>query len=117
MSTASPERLLTIEEFHALPVDEALQRDLIRGVVWERPMTRRNRWHAAAEARLAHLLSTWCEDQAEPRGQVFSGEIATEKEFRHQAPKYSVLHFATHPHWLRVAFCTRFSFHGGCIAD
>jgi Uma2 family endonuclease len=37
-------------------------------------MTRRNRFHAALEARLAQLLGNWLDTQPDPRGQVYAGE-------------------------------------------
>ena len=73
MSTAAPPALMTAEEFLALP-DNGTERMLIRGRLWEKPMTRRNRWHSRTEARIAHLLGTWLETQPEPRGEIYSGE-------------------------------------------
>ena len=37
-------------------------------------MTRRNRFHAKTEARIATFLTLWLMDQPEPRGDVLSGE-------------------------------------------
>ena len=65
---------ITCEQLLALPED-GLERELIRGVLRERPMTRRNRFHAAAEAKIVHLLLTWLGTRPEPRGAVCSGEI------------------------------------------
>lgn len=65
---------LTIDEFIALPDDEGVDRMLIRGRLWEKPMTRRNRWHAACEAAIARLIGNWVVSQPKPRGTVFSGE-------------------------------------------
>jgi Uma2 family endonuclease len=73
MTTATSERLMTIEEFLALPED-GVERNLIRGRVWEKPMTRRNRQHSRIEAQIAHILKSWLEKQPEPRGAVYSGE-------------------------------------------
>jgi Uma2 family endonuclease len=73
MSTATPVRLMTNEEFLALP-DDGTDRDLIRGVLWEQTMTRRGRRHSRAEARIAQLLGDWLETQPEPHGMVVSGE-------------------------------------------
>jgi len=43
VSTATPARLMTNEEFLALP-DDGMERNLIRGVLLEKPKTRRNRF-------------------------------------------------------------------------
>jgi Uma2 family endonuclease len=69
---ASP-RLMTAEEFLALP-DDGMDRMLIRGRLWERAMTRRNRWHSRVEAQIVYLLKRWRETLPRPRGQVYSGE-------------------------------------------
>ena len=73
MSIAASPKLMTIDEFLALPDDDT-ERMLIRGVLWEKPMTRRNRYHAHTEARIAHFLIEWLHRQPEPRGDVLSGE-------------------------------------------
>lgn len=71
MSTiASP---MTVEELLAVP-DDDIDRELIRGELREKPMTRRNRFHARTEARIAHELLSWLDGQPEPRGDVLSGE-------------------------------------------
>jgi Uma2 family endonuclease len=64
---------MTLEEMLALP-DDGMERELIRGQLRERPMTRRNRWHAGVEARIAKLLGVWLDTRPEPRGEVVSGE-------------------------------------------
>lgn len=74
MSTAAPDKLMTIAEFHALPEDETVRRELLRGMLWEEPMTRRNQTHGRVEARIAQLLGNWVDEQPEPRGDVMSGE-------------------------------------------
>jgi Uma2 family endonuclease len=73
MSTMTQPVLVTTEELLALP-DDGMERWLIRGELREKPMTKRNRWHARVEARIAHLLLSWLEQQPEPRGEVLSGE-------------------------------------------
>jgi Uma2 family endonuclease len=77
MATASltelKDRLYTTEDLLALP-DDGKERWLIRGQLREKEMTRRNRFHAALEARLAQLIGYWLDSQPEPRGQVYSGE-------------------------------------------
>lgn len=64
---------MTTEQLMAMPAD-GIDRELIRGELREKPVTRRNRWHARTETRIAHLLESWLETQSEPRGQVLSGE-------------------------------------------
>jgi Uma2 family endonuclease len=64
---------ITTEELLAMPQD-GVERELIRGELRERPMTRRNPRHSSAEAAVAGLLRQWWKQQPEPRGQVFSGE-------------------------------------------
>ncbi len=48
MSTTVSKRPMTTEELLALPED-GLDRELIRGQLREKPMTRRNRWHSRNE--------------------------------------------------------------------
>lgn len=73
MNAAMSTGLMTTEDLLTLP-DDGMDRELIRGVLREQEMTRRNRLHARTEARLAHLLESWLDTQPEPRGQVFAGE-------------------------------------------
>lgn len=72
-----PDRLLSTEEFLALP-DDGIERMLIRGRVYElgSTVTRRNRWHSQVKARIAAVLDRWLETRQEPRGELFSGEAA-----------------------------------------
>jgi Uma2 family endonuclease len=65
---------MTVVEFLALP-DDGVERDLIRGELRERFMTRRNRWHAKVEAKIAYLLHRWRAGLPQPRGEVYSGEV------------------------------------------
>ncbi|QDT39533.1 Uma2 family endonuclease [Stratiformator vulcanicus] len=74
MSTASPPKRMTIEEFLALPEDDSVDRMLIRGELIELPMTRRNKRHSKSISRICHLLESWLESRPEPRGEVFGGE-------------------------------------------
>ncbi|WP_168222128.1 Uma2 family endonuclease [Aquisphaera giovannonii] len=73
MSTIAEPRLMTTEELLALPED-GVDRELIRGVLRARPMTRRNRWHSTVESRLVLFLGTWLNGRPEPRGEIVSGE-------------------------------------------
>ena len=65
---------MTVHEFIALPDDDGVDRMLLQGQLWEKPMTKRNRWHAACEAAITYLLTSWLKSQSKPRGKVFSGE-------------------------------------------
>jgi Uma2 family endonuclease len=71
IATAAP--LMTTEELLALP-DDGVDRELIRGHLVERPVTRRSRPHSRTEARIAMILGQWLEGQPEPKGEVLSGE-------------------------------------------
>ncbi len=55
-------------------LDDGVERELIRGGLRERPMTRRNRLHAATEARIARILGNWLEHNSQVAGDVLSGE-------------------------------------------
>ena len=65
--------LMTFAEFAALP-DDGVERMLIRGKLWEKPMTKRNRKHSRANTRVAQHLANWLDAQPEPRGEVVCGE-------------------------------------------
>ena len=66
--------LMTLEDVLALPDDDDVDREVIRGQLREYGMTRRNRWHADTESTIVHLLQSWLDIQPKPRGRVFSGE-------------------------------------------
>jgi Uma2 family endonuclease len=68
------QRQMTVDEFIALPDDDGVDRMLLQGQLWEKPMTMRDRWHSACEAAIAYLLGNWAMLQPKPRGKVFSGE-------------------------------------------
>ncbi len=72
MSIANPPSMTT-EELMALPSD-GIDRDLIRGQLRERPMTRRSRPHSRTEASIAYILKRWLDSQPHPHGEVLSGE-------------------------------------------
>lgn len=73
MSVVAAKRLMTTEEFLALP-DDGVERWLIRGELREKSMTVRNRWHSRIMARMSYFLIAWLEQQPEPRGAVLCGE-------------------------------------------
>lgn len=64
---------LTAEYLASLP-DDGVERDLIRGELRERPMTRRNPCHSLTETLISHRLWEWVDLQPTPRGQVVGGE-------------------------------------------
>ena len=76
MSAATAPKLMTAEEFLALP-DDGVERWLIRGQLREKrhtDMTRRSREHSITEARITGYLASWLQQQPEPRGEVICGE-------------------------------------------
>ncbi len=80
MSTAMAPKLMTVEEFLALP-DDGVERWLIQGKLRESSpdqeggeMTKRNRVHSRVMILVGHLLESWLERQPEPRGQIVGGE-------------------------------------------
>jgi Uma2 family endonuclease len=76
MSVAAAKRLMTAEEFLALP-DDGVERWLIRGELRENgdsDMAMRNKVHSITEGRLTGMLWEWVRRQPEPRGEVVCGE-------------------------------------------
>ena len=73
MSTSASN--VTTSELLAMPDD--MERDLIRGELRERPMTRRNRLHAATEANIARILGNWLDGNQGLSARVLSGEVGT----------------------------------------
>jgi len=75
LATMPRKRTMTIEEFLALP-DDGVERMLLDDVLWEEgdEMTRRSKYHASTEARVATILTNWLDTRPEPRGEVSSGE-------------------------------------------
>ena len=74
MSTITSTKPMTADELLMLP-DDGVDRELIRGELRERPMTRRNRWHGQTEANLSFLLKDWHRQQSAPIGKVYAGEV------------------------------------------
>jgi Uma2 family endonuclease len=74
VATVAPASLMTLEQMLALPDDGQVDRELIRGDLRERPVTRRNRRHSPVEARVTRFLGNWLDTQPEPRGEIVSGE-------------------------------------------
>lgn len=77
MSVAPPPpRLMTAEEFLALP-DDGVERMLIDGVLYEKQeadMTVRNRFHSGATGNANSLLGVWRHTLPRPRGRVVNGD-------------------------------------------
>lgn len=78
-TTDAPTKLMTTEEFLALPED-GVERMLIGGVVHELgsedgEMTKRNPTHSFVEANATRLVGVWSRLQPEPRGRVYCGEV------------------------------------------
>jgi Uma2 family endonuclease len=76
VAVAPPEKkLMTIEEFLALP-DDGRERWLIRGELRpkEASMSVRNWRHGRVESYVAKLLGIWLDCQPEPRGEIVSGD-------------------------------------------
>ena len=74
------EKLMTLEEFEALP-DDGVERHLIQGKLYECDSERvgnvtiRNRFHTRVASKLCQHLENWIDQQAPPRGHVHVGEI------------------------------------------
>ena len=67
-------RLMTEEEFLALPDDDGVEREVIRGELVERSMTTRNYAHCTVSNRIGFYLTGWLVKQPAPRGSVVTGE-------------------------------------------
>jgi Uma2 family endonuclease len=65
---------MTTEELLALP-DDGMDRWLIKGQLREKLKSVHNRWHSRTMARLGQLLSHWLDQQPEPRGEIYGGEV------------------------------------------
>ncbi len=73
MSTATAPRLMTNAELLAIPED-GMERNLIRGVLKEKPKSFQNRFHSKSEASIVRLLWNWVLTLPAPRGEIHSGE-------------------------------------------
>jgi len=65
---------MTAEDFLDMPQDDGIDRELIGGLVWEKGVTYRTRFHANVEGRIAHLLNLW-RDTNGIEGMIYSGEV------------------------------------------
>ncbi len=72
---ATDDGLVTTEQLLAMP-DDGIDRDLIRGQIKERGMSRRGMPHTTSGANATTLLRNWVAVQPKPRGRVMVGEAA-----------------------------------------
>ena len=77
MTTATASSLMTTEELLALPED-GVDRELIRGQLRERPMTRRNYLHGAATITIGYVLLKWLEQQPNRAAASLAGRRGSE---------------------------------------
>jgi Uma2 family endonuclease len=75
MSTTVTPPIVTGDDLFALP-DDGIEREIIRGQLRERPMTRRNRRHSRTTIRLGRFLDLWLDKQPEPKGEILGGDAA-----------------------------------------
>ena len=75
-----PRPRMTLAEFHGLEDDARIDRDLIRGELWEEPMSKRNRRHSEIEPEVAGTIRDWIRQAPDERGRVFSGEAGVDFE-------------------------------------
>ena len=73
MATILSEKTLTVNEFLELP-ENRRDRMLIRGELWDKPMTYRNAFHSAVMMQLGHLLLIWLESRLDLNIKVVGGE-------------------------------------------
>ena len=79
---AEPPQTMTVEEFLELPDDDGVDRELIRGVLKERPMTMRARTHFFTESKIVSRLDQHIEE-AEIDALVGSGEAGVVFDEQH----------------------------------
>jgi Uma2 family endonuclease len=65
--------VMNTEELLALP-DDGVERELIRGQLREKPMTRRNPQHSEVVISVGYVLKQWLRQQPKPRGRLLGGE-------------------------------------------
>ena len=75
MSAIATGPVMTTEEMLALP-ENGTERDLIRGELREKPVSRRNRRHGRTQANTARFLGNWLIHQRDPRGELLGGNTA-----------------------------------------
>jgi len=75
MSTNLATPLMSTDEFLQLADEEGVTRELIDGVLVDRPMTTRNPRHCRTMTRIGKLLDNWLDSQPQIIGVVGSGEV------------------------------------------
>lgn len=92
MSTLATPKLMTAEEFLALP-DDGVERWLINGELREnrgefasreKPMTIRNRFHSRLVAKVAYYLIHWQASQEKRQGEIVAGEAGFRLPSQHE---------------------------------
>src|SRR5260370_17229793 len=73
MNDSPMSTLITTEELMTMP-ENGVDRELIRGQLREKPMTRRNPLHSEVNITVGYWLKAWVRQQAKPRGRVLGGE-------------------------------------------
>jgi Uma2 family endonuclease len=73
MNDSAVANMITTEELLAMP-DNGVDRELIRGQLKEKPMTRRNPLHSEVNITIGTFLKLWVKQQRPPRGRVLGGE-------------------------------------------
>src|SRR5947208_3386801 len=75
MSAVAAPPLMTTAQLLAMPED-GMERELIRGQLKEKPLSRRGRPHTRISSKLDRLIGKWYESLPEPRGELLVGEQA-----------------------------------------
>ncbi|MFO1092859.1 MAG: Uma2 family endonuclease [Planctomycetaceae bacterium] len=75
--TTATDKLMTAEEFLALPDDPNVERMLISGRVYEVPMTRRSWFHSTVESNVVDILKQWCRTRKSGGFRIASGEAGS----------------------------------------
>lgn len=76
---AAPRPEMSLEDFLAMPPEKGVDRSLIRGRLWERPVTVRNRRHFLSESRINQRLQNQLDanDQPAVAGSGEAGVVLT----------------------------------------
>ncbi|MGD9854843.1 MAG: Uma2 family endonuclease [Planctomycetaceae bacterium] len=75
MATDLATRFMTADEFLELADEEGVTRELIDGVLEERPMTTRSPRHCTVMTRISMALANWLDRQTDRVGAVGCGEV------------------------------------------
>ena len=74
MNELATPSLLTTQDFLAMPEEDQVEYELIRGELRQHPMTRRNFSHGRTTTNIAAILKSWLENQPGAKGLVLTGE-------------------------------------------